>query len=90
VPRTKAAPAWVSTGVGPLFAGPSRSGTVLAATSVASYVTVPGPDRDTTLFALLVPGAVRLPIGVCIDEIELPEQGSEVHIGEGVVSDGDW
>jgi Protein of unknown function (DUF2877) len=67
-----------------LFAGPVRSGRVLAASGIASYVSI-----DGSLLGLLHPDAVRLPIAVCVQNGALPTQGASVEIGDGVVaSDG--
>lgn len=74
-------PAWASASVAPLFAGPVRSGTVLAASGVASYVSF-----DATLLGLLHADAVRLPIGVCVADGSLPARGTAVQVGNGVVS----
>lgn len=67
-----------------LFAGPARAGTVLAASEVASYVSI-----DEVLLGLLTPAAVRLPIGVCVTGGELPARGDDVRIGDGVVAAGE-
>ncbi len=82
-------PVWASTSVGPLFAGPMRAGTVLASSELASYVTVPPRGTGLTLFALLNPGAVRVPVGVCVHDRQLPAQGASVSIGDGLATSGE-
>lgn len=89
MPHQRPLPAWASTSVAHLFAGPIQAGTVLAASEVASYVTLPNASTSRTLFALLAPAAVRLPIGVCVTEDALPARGEAVQIGAGVVATPD-
>jgi hypothetical protein len=87
-----ASPAWASTAVGPVVAGPSRTGTVIASGDVASYVSVPELACDASLLALLRPAAIRLPLGMCVPNGQLPEIGTEVQVGHGIVSTpgGTW
>jgi Protein of unknown function (DUF2877) len=52
---------------------------------VASYVVVPRDDGPESLLALLAPGAVRLPIGMCVSAGQLPSRGCTVLLDDGVV-----
>jgi hypothetical protein len=79
-------PAWASTAVCQLLSGSWRAGSVLAAAEVASYLTVPMPDSPARLVALMSPAAVRLPIGVCVTEGQLPAVGTAVQVGHGMVA----
>lgn len=89
MPHRRPLPAWASTSVAHLFAGPVQAGTVLAASEVASYVTVPRTRTSQALFALLAPDAVRLPIGVCVAGDALPARGATLQVGAGVVATPD-
>ena len=86
MPLPQVSPAWASTAVGALLSGRGQLATVLASTEVASYLSVPEPGPSTPVLALLANGAVRLPIGVCVATGELPEAGSTVAIGDGVIA----
>jgi len=86
MPLPQVSPAWASTAVGELLCGRGQLATVLASTEVASYLSVPEPGSSTPVVALLAKGAVRLPIGVCVATGELPEAGSTVAIGDGVIA----
>jgi hypothetical protein len=86
MPLPQVSPAWASTAVGALLSGRGQLATVLASTEVASYLSVPEPGSSTPVVALLANGAVRLPIGVCVATGELPEAGSTVAIGDGVIA----
>ena len=77
-------PAWASTAVGDLLAGPYREGYVLASTDIAAYVALPAAHDATDLLALLTPGAIRLPLGMCVTA-GLPEAGTSVRVGHGFV-----
>jgi len=90
--QKQASPAWASTAVGELLCGRRQDATVLAATRVASYLSLPDPGSCIPLLALLSEQAVRLPIGVVIAAASLPEAGSTVRIGEGsiVARDRTW
>ena len=59
---------------------------------VASYLSVPEPGSSTGVVALLIEGAVRLPIGVTVAKGTLPAAGSSVQIGDGfiVTHDHTW
>jgi uncharacterized protein DUF2877 len=89
VPQSQPTPAWASTSVGRLIAGDVRTGTVFAAGPAASYVALPDDDGPDLLLALLVPGAVRLPIGVCLTEGPLPARGAAVRVGNGRIATPD-
>ncbi len=82
-------PAWASTAVGELVCGRNQDAVVLAATRVASYLSVPEPGSSTPVIALLTEEAVRLPIGVSVAAGKLPEAGSSVRIGDGSIVAGD-
>ncbi len=84
MPQPPSAPAWASTTVSHLIAGTERTGTVVAAGPAASYVAVPDGDGPDRLLALLAPGAVRLPIGMCVAG-PLPALGRPVRVGGGRV-----
>ncbi|HZC73219.1 MAG TPA: DUF2877 domain-containing protein [Jatrophihabitans sp.] len=62
---------------------------MLAASQVASYVTVPHAGTPAAIVALLAPNAVRLPIGVCIADDALPARGATVALGAGVLATSD-
>ena len=85
-------PAWASTAVGELLCGRRQEATVLASMPVASYLSVPEPGSSTGVVALLIEGAVRLPIGVSVAKGTLPAAGSSVQIGDGfiVTHDHTW
>ena len=79
-------PAWASTAVGELLCGRRQEATVLAATRLASYLSVPDHGTSTPVVAILARGAVRLPIGVCVEVGALPQVGSTVAIGDGCIA----
>jgi len=86
MPLPQVSPAWASTAVSELLCGRHQEATVLASTTVASYLSVPEPGTCTPVVAILAKGAVRLPIGVSILTGELPDAGSTVAIGDGAIA----
>ena len=46
----------------------------------------PAPHSPAPLFARMSPASIRRPIGVCVTDGELPEVGTAVHIGNGLVT----
>jgi hypothetical protein len=72
-----------------VLSGNVRTGTVFAASGIASYARVPasgGTDGCAAdIVALLSPGAVRLPLGVCLTG-RLPVSGTEVRFGNGEIA----
>jgi hypothetical protein len=82
--QTQLLPAWASTAVGELLRGRGQDATVLGSTRVASYLSVPEPGSSTPVIALLSEQAVRLPIAVTVAGT-LPEAGSTVRIGDGLI-----
>ena len=88
MPQPSESPAWASTAVGDLLAGPWREGFVLASTDMAAYLVLPSAQHGADLLALLTPGAIRLPLGICVTA-ELPDVGTAVRVGHGLVVDPD-
>ncbi len=84
MPKPPASPAWASTAVGGLLAGPWRDGYVLASTDIAAYLSVPAPGATADLIALLTPDAIRLPLGVCVTA-GLPDVGAAIRVGHGLL-----
>jgi len=74
-------PAIASTAVAGLLAGPARPAVVAGSTAVAAYLTI----ADEQVLALLAPGAVRLPIALCVPGGSLPPAGSTAFVGDGLV-----
>jgi hypothetical protein len=79
-------PAWASTAVSDLLAGPPRDTFVLASTGVAAYLAERERGSATVVLALLSQRAVRLPLGVCVPAEQLPDAGATVRIGHGVAA----
>lgn len=79
-------PAWASTAVSDLLAGPPLDAFVLASTGVAAYLAAPERGPAAVVLALLSQRAVRLPLGVCVSAEQLPDAGATVRIGDGLVA----
>ena len=79
-------PAWASTAVSDLLAGPPLDTFVLASTGVAAYLGAPERRPGAVVLALLSQRAVRLPMGVCVCAGRLPDAGTSVRIGDGLVA----
>jgi hypothetical protein len=80
-------PAWSSLALRELLLGAPGHGQVRWETPSACYAQVRSRGRDN-LVALLRPGAVRVPMGVVVDSRRLPELGTEVQLGAGVIGFG--
>ena len=83
-----ARPAWSSLALREALLGAPGHGRVRWETRSACYAEVRSRGRDQ-LVALLAPGAVRVPMGIVIDVRELPDVGTDVHLGAGVIGFGD-
>lgn len=86
MPEAELSPAWASTALEETLRGPWQDATVFAASPVAAYVTVSDQDRPARVIALLRPSAIRLPVGFCVADDELPAAGTHVRIGHGMIS----
>jgi hypothetical protein len=85
--QPRLSPAWASTAVGNVVAGPWREGYVLASTDIAAYLALPAaaaPAEPPDLIALLTPVAIRLPLGIRVAG-ELPQARAAIRVGHGVV-----
>jgi hypothetical protein len=84
--------AWASTALDGVLQGRDREATVWASSELASYLELPGDGGSPAVVALLSKKAVRLPIGVVLETDRLPERGSCVTIGNGLIAsrDGAW
>ena len=79
-------PASASTAVSGLLAGPPLDTFVLASTGVAAYLAAPERGSTAVVLALLRRRAVRLPLGVCVSAGQLPDTGTTVRVGNGLVA----
>ncbi len=79
-----AAPAWMSTTLGALVAGPVRVGSVLASTRAAAYLLL-DETADPAVVAVVAPGAVRLPIAACVPRLPALTLGAPAYVGDGVI-----
>lgn len=78
-------PAWLSTALSHLVAGPTCQGTVLTSTRLASYFLLDG-DSDPMVVALVGPGAVRLPVAACVAQLPALAVGAMMQLGDGVIT----
>jgi len=85
VPQQRSYPSSASLSVAELVSRTPRSGKVVAAGPLASYVALPDLEEGDVVIALLAPGAVRLPIGVCVPDGPLPALGESVDVGNGLI-----
>lgn len=85
---TEVSPAWASTAVGGVLAGPCQEATVIAALPQASYLHLPEPGDAPPVLSLLSPKAVRLPIGVVVGRGPLPGEKDAVVVGDGLIRCG--
>jgi hypothetical protein len=58
---------------------------VVGSSRFAAYLTLARTPDDPNVIALLAPGAVRLPIGMCLPDGSLPPAGSTAMVGGGSV-----
>ncbi len=79
-------PAVASTAVAEMLLGPAREAAVLGSTAAAAYLAFVAPRAEPEMLALLAPGAVRLPIGMCLPEGMLPDAGTPAVVGDGAVA----
>lgn len=84
---TAARPAWSSLALREVLLGAPGHGRVRWETRSACYAEVRSHGRDQ-LVALLAPGAVRVPMGIVIDARDLPDVGTDVHLGAGLIGFG--
>jgi hypothetical protein len=68
--------------------GPAREAVVVGSTAAAAYLAFVVPGAESEMLALLAPGAVRLPIGMCLPEGTLPDAGAPAVVGGGAVAVG--
>lgn len=87
-----ARPAIASTAIAGLLAGPPRAAVVAGSSRFAAYIAIADPEADPGMLALIAPGAVRLPIALCVPADALPPAGSPAIGGDGVVrcATGAW
>ncbi len=82
-----ATPAWMSTALGTLVAGPMRVGTLLTSTRLATYLLL-DETADPMVVAVVAPGAVRLPVAACVPRLPTFAAGARAYVGEGLVVAG--
>jgi hypothetical protein len=82
-----AGPAWMSTAIAALVGGPMHRGTVLTSTRLAAYILL-GDTADPMVVAVVAPGAVRLPVAVCVPRLPAIKAGARAQVGGGVVTAG--
>jgi uncharacterized protein DUF2877 len=78
-------PAWVSTALSSVIAGPLQRGTVLTSTRLASYAVL-SDTTDPSVIAIVAPGAVRLPVSLYVARLPSLGESAPVTIGGGVVT----